>query len=483
MIFTTLDNFYVSKEDLADSPSRKDGISADTERDQRIYGCELIQEAGILLRLPQAVMATGQVLLHRFYCKVSLVAHDVKKTAMACVWLATKLEENPRRMREMLSVFYRLDRRRQGKPTLPPLEVYGPVFEKWKSDVVTLERIMLRAFGFILHVEHPHKFVLNYLVVLEQHDHPESGLLQRAWNLANDSLRSTLCVRFKGEIVACGIIFLAARQLRIPLPEGPAWWDLFNVAKHDLLEVACEVLDLYKLPKAEYAPISKDAQREQRHAAALEQRHAAALQQSAASPISGHPTPARSPGTTSVGAVHKLEHARGASAAPAGDAGSGDGVNSAGQSSSALHQTNGHAKDDHSENSRSSKEAVDHQKHASIRSRSRSRSRSPARSRSRNRSRDRRTKPEEGYRDKHRDSSAPKERGSRQESDGREARRVVQFDPQRAKDRHQSRDGRSDKDKDRQRHSRSHSHPSRHHHTDERGYSRDSADRKRRRVD
>ena len=78
MIFTTLDNFYVSKEDLADSPSRKDGISVDTERDQRIYGCELIQEAGILLRLPQAVMATGQVLLHRFYCKVSLVAHDVK---------------------------------------------------------------------------------------------------------------------------------------------------------------------------------------------------------------------------------------------------------------------------------------------------------------------------------------------------------------------------------------------------------------------
>ena len=117
--------------------------------------------------------------------------------------------------------------------------------------------------------------------------------------------------------------------LQIPLPEDPAWWDLFNVAKHDLLEVACEVLDLYKLPKAEYAPISKDAQREH--------RHAAALQQSAASPISGHPTPARSPGT-SVGAVQKVEHARGATAVPAGDPGDGDGVNSAGHSSSALHQ-------------------------------------------------------------------------------------------------------------------------------------------------
>ena len=78
MIFTTLDNFYVSKEDLASSPSRADGISAEVETAQRVYGCELIQQAGILLKLPQAVMATGQVLLQRFYCKVSLVAHDVK---------------------------------------------------------------------------------------------------------------------------------------------------------------------------------------------------------------------------------------------------------------------------------------------------------------------------------------------------------------------------------------------------------------------
>lgn len=87
MIFTTLDNFYVSKEALADSPSRKDGISPDVEREQRIYGCEMIQEAGILLRLPQAVMATGQVLLHRFYCKVSLVAHDVKVLCLSVVRL------------------------------------------------------------------------------------------------------------------------------------------------------------------------------------------------------------------------------------------------------------------------------------------------------------------------------------------------------------------------------------------------------------
>ena len=79
MIYTAIDNFYVSEEDLVNNtPSRKDGVSFETETQLRIYGCELIQEGGILLKLPQAVMATGQVLLHRFYCKESLLKFNIK---------------------------------------------------------------------------------------------------------------------------------------------------------------------------------------------------------------------------------------------------------------------------------------------------------------------------------------------------------------------------------------------------------------------
>ncbi len=74
----TLDNFYLTAEQLEDSPSRQDGVTADDETRARVYGCEIIQEAGMLLRLPQVTMATGQVLLHRFYCKQSLVKRDVK---------------------------------------------------------------------------------------------------------------------------------------------------------------------------------------------------------------------------------------------------------------------------------------------------------------------------------------------------------------------------------------------------------------------
>lgn len=43
----------------------------------------------------------------------------------------------------------------------------------------------------------------------------QRALQQEAWNMANDSLRTPLCVTHKAEVVACGIIFTAARKLKV----------------------------------------------------------------------------------------------------------------------------------------------------------------------------------------------------------------------------------------------------------------------------
>jgi hypothetical protein len=51
MAALTLQNALLTNEQLADSPSRRDGISEETERTLLDFGCELIQSAGILLKL------------------------------------------------------------------------------------------------------------------------------------------------------------------------------------------------------------------------------------------------------------------------------------------------------------------------------------------------------------------------------------------------------------------------------------------------
>lgn len=85
MIYSNrVDNFYLTPEQLAASPSRADGIDEAAERELRHFCCDLTAEAAVLLRLPQVVAATAQVLVQRFYCKRSLKKFDVKVGAAAC---------------------------------------------------------------------------------------------------------------------------------------------------------------------------------------------------------------------------------------------------------------------------------------------------------------------------------------------------------------------------------------------------------------
>ena len=62
-----LSNPLVTIEQLTNSSSRLDGIPADLEQSIRYAGTTLTQAAGILLRLPQEVIAQAIVSFTRFY--------------------------------------------------------------------------------------------------------------------------------------------------------------------------------------------------------------------------------------------------------------------------------------------------------------------------------------------------------------------------------------------------------------------------------
>lgn len=49
----SLDNCTVPRERLINTPSRQDGVGYELEVNLRLVGCECIQTAGLLLKLPQ----------------------------------------------------------------------------------------------------------------------------------------------------------------------------------------------------------------------------------------------------------------------------------------------------------------------------------------------------------------------------------------------------------------------------------------------
>lgn len=256
-VILALDNSLIPIDRLYPTPSMKDGLSYEDEIDLRILGCELIQSGGILLRLPQVAMATGQVLFQRFYYSDSFVKHNMEVTSMACIALASKIEEAPRRFRDVINVFHHLKQLRTGQEVkaMPLDHAYASL----KNCVISAERRILKRLGFCVHVKHPHKFVVTLLRILgyvnDQNDdtpgNDQSPLnkrfLQSSWNYMNDCLRSDLFVRYTAETIACSCIYLSARVLKIPLPRN--WFELFDISESSIEDVCKRILSIYARPK------------------------------------------------------------------------------------------------------------------------------------------------------------------------------------------------------------------------------------------
>ena len=64
---SSLSNPLATVEQLSTSSSQLDGLAPDLESSLRFAGAQLTQAAGILLRMPQEIIAQAIVIFHRFY--------------------------------------------------------------------------------------------------------------------------------------------------------------------------------------------------------------------------------------------------------------------------------------------------------------------------------------------------------------------------------------------------------------------------------
>lgn len=244
-IVLTLQNCLLPPETLERTPSQEDGLSASAEADLRALACELLQTAGILLRLPQVAMATGQVYLQRFYYSKSFVRYPMEIMAMGSIHLAAKVEEKPCRIRDVINVFHHIKQVRAQK-AITPL-ILDPKYVELKNQVIKAERRILKELGFCVHVKHPHKLIVVYLQLLTYEKNKQ--LVQMSWNYMNDALRTDVFMRYQPETIACACIYLTARKIGLPLPNNPHWFSLFSVKEEDITDVCLKILKLYTRPK------------------------------------------------------------------------------------------------------------------------------------------------------------------------------------------------------------------------------------------
>lgn len=230
--------------------------------DLRIFACGVIQNAGILLNLPQVALATAQMLLHRVYnaADFTFKEHPIDITAMAAIFLASKVEEYPRKAREVIDVVTHII----SKEIKREIILQYSDHDKIKDEMFDCEKRILKHSGFDLLSKYPHKIlIIIYPAVVRTLD-PDKNvwteenskrIIQLAWNYCNDSMRSDVFTRFSTEAVACACIHMSLRDNKLLFPKssrGQQWYCLFVENGSDVLGSIDVIEKLYKRPKINY---------------------------------------------------------------------------------------------------------------------------------------------------------------------------------------------------------------------------------------
>ena len=242
-----------------------------------VYGA-LILRAARLLDLPAVAGATASVYWHRFFSKESLLLHHPSVCAAASLFLASKVEECSRRVRDVINVVYRCEhsnphahsQAQQMQQASPPRQVpihaayaspmhpsssaayaasaaasssaataataasssskamsvatdgdslqVSPLFWELKEEVVRFEQKLLRVLGFECRIKHPLTFVLHIAREMEVSEE----VCRIASYMANDAARTSLCLQYAPHATACACIYLAAEIAQEQIRFHPA---------------------------------------------------------------------------------------------------------------------------------------------------------------------------------------------------------------------------------------------------------------------
>ncbi|CAI9755878.1 unnamed protein product [Fraxinus pennsylvanica] len=236
--------WYLSRKEIEEnSPSRRDGIDLKKEAYLRKSYCTFLQDLGMRLKVPQVTIATAIIFCHRFFLRQSHVKNDRRTIATVCMFLAGKVEETPRPLKDVILVSYEIIHKKD--PAAVQRIKLKEVYEQQKELILLGERVVLTTLGFDLNLLHPYKPLVE---AIKKFKVAQNALAQVAWNFVNDGLRTSLCLQFKPHHIAAGAIFLAAKFLKVKLPSDgeKVWWQEFDVTPRQLEEVSNQMLELYE---------------------------------------------------------------------------------------------------------------------------------------------------------------------------------------------------------------------------------------------
>lgn len=177
----------------------------------------------------------------------------------SAIYLACKLTESNKRIRDIINVTHRLLHLNNN---LPYQSINSTQYWSHRDTVIHYEQILLRCINYSIDgIVSPQQYVLHIARDLEC----SLSITQLSHCICNDSLYTILPVLYKSELIACTSIYIATEILNesIQLPYNTKslyseWWEYYSCTRSDIESISTYIIDLYDIYYSDIYTIGYD---------------------------------------------------------------------------------------------------------------------------------------------------------------------------------------------------------------------------------
>eukprot|EP00466_Bigelowiella_natans_P019779 jgi/Bigna1/75814/fgenesh1_pg.37_\ len=225
--------WLMTKSELSDSPSRRDGITPSQEEAYRRQGVEWISATGNEINARMVEMQkkstsgkktyatnisahsvyAGGVYYQRFYTRYSYKEFDNRVVACTCLFFANKIEGTKMKLDRLLDFFNYILWKGRRRP-----RTNSPEFLDFRAKIISTEKRLMEALEFDFTVKRPHKILKNVMLKMFGDQIKTDKTLRNigvwASNFINDSIKSKLCLTHPSQTIALAALYLAFKHQR-----------------------------------------------------------------------------------------------------------------------------------------------------------------------------------------------------------------------------------------------------------------------------
>jgi len=214
----------------------------------------LLFEIGSKLKVKPLTVAVAAKIYHQFYEAASDDCYDPYLVATTCLYVASKDQDEPIKIRDLINVAHRTLNRDS--------DVLDLSDEYWnfRDSIVQAELLVLRMINFKIPVPNAQMYLLSYLRTLEAwippHMWEKAPVAKLSWTLLQDFHHHKAVIQNDPQLIALAAIYLALQTYGLQIPctteqDSKPWHEIFHpAAKREIVwNLVEQLISIYEQDK------------------------------------------------------------------------------------------------------------------------------------------------------------------------------------------------------------------------------------------